>query len=161
VKQAGFAVLVYTKMPSVLVETGFITNPEEEKFLNSDAGSTKIATGIFNAFASYKSEVEGVKTSVITKPLNNLQDSIRISQNSVANYKKVQFYSSNAPLSVNDERLKDVKGFTIEQDKTGKYIYLSKKIFTKDEIEKTLEKLKSSGFKDSFIVTYSDNVRVE
>jgi len=161
VKQAGFAVLVYTKMPSVLVETGFITNPEEERFLNSEAGSTKVATGIFNAFASYKSEVEGVKTNVITKPILTNQDSIKPTSNSVSDFKKIQFYTSNVPLSINDERLKDVKGFTIEQDKTGKYIYLSKKLFIKDETEKMLNKLKEAGFKDSFIVTYSNNIKVE
>src|SRR5674536_74330 len=38
VKQAGFWVLYTTKMPSVLVETGFITNPTEEKYLNSKEG---------------------------------------------------------------------------------------------------------------------------
>ena len=53
VKQAGFWVLYNTKMPSVLVETGFITNPSEEKFLNSKEGQDYIASSIFRACRDY------------------------------------------------------------------------------------------------------------
>jgi N-acetylmuramoyl-L-alanine amidase len=163
VKQAGFAVLVYTKMPSVLVETGFITNPEEERFLNSEAGSTKIATSIYNAFASYKTEVEGVKTNSTSSQNQNIKknanDSIQSISNS--NYFKVQFFTSQTPLSVTDERLSNAKGFTIEQDNRSRYIYLSKKIFTKDELDKQIEMFKKVGFKEVSIINYVGNKRIE
>lgn len=58
VKQAGFLVLCNTTMPSVLIEAGFISNNEEEKYLNSEQGQTEIAQAIFNAFAGYKNSVE-------------------------------------------------------------------------------------------------------
>lgn len=58
VKQAGFVVLWRTTMPSVLVETGFLTNPQEEKFLASADGQEQISEAIFKAFTSYKSEIE-------------------------------------------------------------------------------------------------------
>lgn len=45
-------------MPSILVELGFISNPEEERYLNSEAGTTTLANGIFRAFLSYKREHE-------------------------------------------------------------------------------------------------------
>ncbi len=58
VKQAGFLVLWKTAMPSVLTELGFISNPEEEQYLKSDAGQTELAISIYNAFAKYKSQYD-------------------------------------------------------------------------------------------------------
>ena len=45
-------------MPSILVELGFISTPEEERYLNTDAGTTTLANGIFRAFLTYKREQE-------------------------------------------------------------------------------------------------------
>jgi len=58
VKQAGFLVLRRASMPSVLVEVGFISNPNERKFLVSDAGKEKISESIFQAFSSYKKNID-------------------------------------------------------------------------------------------------------
>ena len=60
VRQAGFWVLWRTGMPSVLVEVGYLTNPEEEKFLNSELGQVYLASGIFRAFRDYKQEIEAM-----------------------------------------------------------------------------------------------------
>jgi N-acetylmuramoyl-L-alanine amidase len=58
VKQAGFVVLRATVMPSVLVETGFLTNPSEEQFLNGHYGQEQIAGAMLEAFVQYKTQVE-------------------------------------------------------------------------------------------------------
>ena len=58
VRQAIFWVLHQVKMPSILVELGFITNPNEESFLISDEGQTKMATCIYSAFEKYKHEYD-------------------------------------------------------------------------------------------------------
>lgn len=58
VRQAGFWVLHRTACPSILVELGFISNKQEEKFLASDAGQEKLAKAIYNAFLDFKSEYD-------------------------------------------------------------------------------------------------------
>ncbi len=58
VKQAGFIVLHQTFMPSVLVETGFLTNNSEGAYLNSKAGQSEIGTAIAEAIVKYKSAVQ-------------------------------------------------------------------------------------------------------
>jgi N-acetylmuramoyl-L-alanine amidase len=60
VKQAGFLVLWKTSMPSVLIETGFLTNPVEERFLRGTKGQTHMAASIFRAFRKWKDNVEGI-----------------------------------------------------------------------------------------------------
>jgi len=56
VRQAGFWVLHKTAMPSILVEVGYITNPEEEKFLNSTTGQQNVATAIYTSFEKFRKE---------------------------------------------------------------------------------------------------------
>lgn len=60
VKQAGFMVLWRTTMPSVLIETGFLSNSKEESYLTSDNGQDLIASGIYRAFKEYKTEIESI-----------------------------------------------------------------------------------------------------
>jgi N-acetylmuramoyl-L-alanine amidase len=58
VKQAGFLVLWQTSMPSILIETGFLTNNNDRQYLNTDEGKTTVALGIFRAIKNYKNSVE-------------------------------------------------------------------------------------------------------
>ncbi len=60
VKQAGFLVLWMTTTPSVLIETGFLSNSKEEVFLASENGQDLIASGIYRAFKDYKTEIESI-----------------------------------------------------------------------------------------------------
>ncbi|MBC7693994.1 MAG: N-acetylmuramoyl-L-alanine amidase [Burkholderiales bacterium] len=54
-------VLWRTSMPSVLTEIGYLTNPQEEKFLGSEKGQSYLAACLFRAFRKYKDEQEGIK----------------------------------------------------------------------------------------------------
>jgi len=58
VKQAGFLVLRKIGMPGVLIESGFLSNPTEAQYLNSEKGITNLALSIYQAFKLYKSSVE-------------------------------------------------------------------------------------------------------
>lgn len=59
VKQAGFLVLRETSMPGCLIELGFITTPDEERYLSSKEGVEAMGRGIYNAFIAYKSKYGG------------------------------------------------------------------------------------------------------
>lgn len=58
VKQAGFLVLWQTAMPSVLIETGFLSNPSDRAVLKSEEGQRTIAKGIYKAIRQYKQDIE-------------------------------------------------------------------------------------------------------
>ena len=58
VRQAGFLVLRATAMPSILIELGFISNKDEEKYLNNNDNQVKLATAIFNGIKEYKHELD-------------------------------------------------------------------------------------------------------
>ncbi|MCH7410109.1 N-acetylmuramoyl-L-alanine amidase [Belliella sp. DSM 111904] len=60
VKQAPFYVLWTTSMPSVLVELGFISNANEERFLNSKDGQTYLASAIYRSIKAYKEDIESL-----------------------------------------------------------------------------------------------------
>lgn len=64
VKEQSVLVLCHGAMPSVLVETGFINNPEEEDYLNSEYGQNQIVASLVRAIIKYKAEVEHVSPPV-------------------------------------------------------------------------------------------------
>ncbi len=68
VKQAGFVVLKETAMPSVLVETGFLTNRKDEAFLQSEEGQALVAVAMLNAFNEYKAMLEGEVAEDLVAP---------------------------------------------------------------------------------------------
>ncbi|GAA3982796.1 N-acetylmuramoyl-L-alanine amidase family protein [Mucilaginibacter dorajii] len=59
-REQGIYVLCHTAMPSVLVETGYINNPKDEEYLNSEDGQNEIVSSIVRALLNYKSAVENV-----------------------------------------------------------------------------------------------------
>jgi N-acetylmuramoyl-L-alanine amidase len=171
VKQAGFLVLWKTSMPSVLIETGFLTNAEEEKYLGSQIGQDQIAFAIYKAFKKYKAEVEeydaGPENEVrpriteeqvevfdqhITQPTN---DSIKIKtqpieQNIVF---KIQIANSSKKIPLNSTKFVAAKGVEeIEEDKTFKY--LTGNFKTIDEAFAEQRRLRIEGFKDAFTVAF-------
>ena len=75
-RQVGIWVLQATAMPSILVETGFITNPDDERYLNSDDGQKELAGSISNAVGNYIKWLEKKQqpsSTVLLHPTNRQQ----------------------------------------------------------------------------------------
>lgn len=68
VEQAGFAVLKSPDMPSILVETGFITNPEEERKLGTSGYQNKIAQAIYSAIAKFYAQTPYLNNGTYSSP---------------------------------------------------------------------------------------------
>ena len=62
-RDKGIWVLQATQMPAVLIETGFITTPDDERYLTSEKGQQEIAQAIAKAIVKYKDQVENPKAS--------------------------------------------------------------------------------------------------
>jgi len=75
VKQAGFLVLRETSMPSCLIELGFISTPDEERFLNSSSGVNQLAQGIYQAFLDYKKKTVGGTAPQVEEPKKEADNS--------------------------------------------------------------------------------------
>jgi N-acetylmuramoyl-L-alanine amidase len=71
-RQTGIWVLQATAMPSILVETGYISNPEEEDYLNSENGQQQISNAIVEAVRYYKGELEKPKNNDNSQSGNSL-----------------------------------------------------------------------------------------
>ena len=64
VKQAGFVVLWKTKMPSILIETGFLSNKNDRILLTSDDGVDKITDNIKYSLVDFKQSIENIQVKV-------------------------------------------------------------------------------------------------
>jgi len=158
VKQAGFVVLHQTYMPSVLIETGFITNISEGAFLNSKSGQDKVAKAIYNAIIEYKKHLdENRVVDVIPKKLPeeiNAKDRI---------FKgidfKVQIASSTKKLPLKSYNFKGLKG--VERLKVGRqYKYYYGVTSNYDKILDIKNKAKKTGFPSAFVIAYKNDKKI-
>jgi N-acetylmuramoyl-L-alanine amidase len=76
-RQVGIWVLEATGMPSVLVETGFLTNKEEEEYLNSDDGQNEVVTNIVDALKNYSNSLDGSHASSANIPARTVRSNSR------------------------------------------------------------------------------------
>ena len=97
VRQAAFWVLLKTACPSILFEMGFISNPEEEQFLNSDSAMTQMSQQLVDAFAAYTHRNANEKILDFTPDQNE----------TAKTYYAVQICASKTLLKPDDERLKN------------------------------------------------------
>ncbi len=66
-RQVGIAVLQATNMPAILIETGFINNPEDEQYINSASGQQEMAEAITKAVKRYRDQLENSGKTATSK----------------------------------------------------------------------------------------------
>ncbi len=150
VKQAGFLVLRNTTMPSVLIETGFLSTDDDEAFLSSATGQEAIAEGIFSAFSAYKENLE--LHTVIEAP-----QPASIDEPITAFY--VQLAASGQELDLNSEPWRFYENLLVKKE-NDYYKYLAGPFESLPEANVAREKFDGVGFDGAFIVAYRDEIRV-
>lgn len=162
VKQAGFLVLWKTSMPAVLIETGFITNVEEEKFLASGDGQDYIAKSIFNAFSTYKKNMDARAKglaytpggdSIASDSFKNTSTDNALVKKDVALY-KVQLYAGSKSQTPKKDLYASFKTIDIEKVNENLYRYIAGNYATNDAAQKALSIAKEKGYKDAFVVAF-------
>ncbi len=168
VKQAGFLVLYRTTMPGVLIETGFLTNPSERKFLNSDKGQTYIASAIYRAFKNYK-ELQEEQNNRVSDSFSSVVASAPIDVNPIMErdsekentvYFAVQFLSSNKEKSVDSKEFSMVDDVRMYQH-MGLFKYTSGEFTTFEDALAHRKVMVALGYKDAFIVAFSHGERID
>lgn len=158
VKQAGFIVLHQTVMPSVLIETGFVTNTSEGKYLNSKKGQSELSTAIANAIKDYKKDVDLNVGNHIEKPII---DTVPTTENTITNIVfKVQLAASSRLLEPKPYNFKGLND--LSREKVGnlyKYYYG----YTSDynQAQKLQIQAQNKGYKTAFITAFKDGKQIK
>jgi N-acetylmuramoyl-L-alanine amidase len=126
VRQAGFLVLRATTMPSVLIELGFISNKEEEKYLNDTNNQAKICKAIYQAFADYKHDIDkrngkeegssGASTGSATE--ESLKSEVEGQKSKVEGQSKVSAEDKTVPEPVEGPSFGDAEANKVEGQKS-------------------------------------------
>lgn len=179
VHQAGFLVLKASAMPSILVELGFISTPEEERYLNTESGTTTLANGIFRAFLTYKREQEirlnGSSQTILPEDIPQPEEeketappagtTPKTEEKTVAAQTedngpvfKIQILTSSRPLAKNDKRLKGLKNMDYYQE-GGLYKYTYGASSDYNKVLRTKRSI-TAQFKDAFIIAFKNGKKM-
>lgn len=183
VKQQPLMVTKMATMPSALIELGFLTNPAEEDYLNSEKGQVFMASAIYRAFKEYKEERESFNLATkpqtqtpvekpAEKPINNttaepektkpadVQQPAGTPANAAIDvYYTVQIITSGLKKELKPENFMGVEGVSYYEDK-GLYKYVVGQSSTLEGAEALRQKMKNAGFKDAFVVALANGKRV-
>ena len=153
VKQAGFLVLWHTKMPSILIETGFISNEEEEKYLMSDSGQDYLASAIYRAIRDYLASLDAEEQEVkkITIP-----DAESKPENTLCY--RLQVATTSAPVANPIEKFPG-KPDIFEYKDGNKYKYMIGRFATLDDAS-AYKKTISAEYPDAFIVPFNNGKKI-
>lgn len=161
VKQAGFIVLYKTTMPSVLIETGFLTNPKDQKFLMAEETQNMMSNSMFAAFEKYKNELEGIVVLPNSQNGNSEKnhDQKLFSENKDKVEFKVQIETSEKPISLTDARFMGLEMEEYRQDKFFKYT-TGKFVNDAKSANGYKNELRNKGFQHAFVVAFLNGERI-
>lgn len=160
VKQAGFWVLFNTTMPGVLVETGFISNPAEEKFLNSLQGQDYLASAIYRACTDYINEINSRSIAITnikkdtTLTVNNTPSPVMITTGGEIAF-MVQVSASSTKTEIKPENFKGLKD-VYEINTEGRFKYVSGRFSEYPDALRYRKELKQI-YPDAFVIAVRDN----
>jgi N-acetylmuramoyl-L-alanine amidase len=158
VKQAGLLVLRKTSMPSVLVELGFITNKEEERFLKSASGQNKLAKALYDAFTTFKHEYDRKNGTAADTKKTTTATTAKNTTTTATTYYRIQLLASKTKLKPNAAQLKGYKNVSVYEE-NGYYKYTYGKSSDPDSIKALQRKIKKD-FKDAFIVAFKEGEKL-
>ena len=150
VQQAGFLVLYKTSMPSVLVEIGFLSNPEEEKFMSSEDGQTYIASAIFRAFRDYKNAYDK----------NNMDTDTDIDTDTDKVVYKVQIESRSRKVSNPSQHYQTLNDIDCYEH-NGLYKYTAGRFYSKKDADNYCKEVRNKGYSSAFVVAFKNGKRIE
>jgi len=166
VKEAGFYVLYKTAMPSVLIETGFLTNPSEEKLLASENGQVEMAKAMFKAFERYYNQLFGQETIEFpsTKPSQKDKAStnnslVHETEESTGLVFRIQIETSDKKIPLNSSQFKNLDIFEYYQDRLYKYCTGEFKDDIAGARQRKVE-LIEQGFNNAFVAAFLNGERI-
>ncbi len=163
VKQAGFWVLHNTYMPSILIETGFITNKTEGDYLNSVSGKINISKSISDAILDYKSKLNSNTPNVIETQSNQIdQVDAPVDESSVNKpliVFKVQIAAGSKKLATKSYNFNGLDQVSRQKSNTI-YRYFYGNTASYSAAAELLNTAISKGFPDALIVAYKDGEKI-
>lgn len=158
VRQAGFVVLYKTTMPSILIELGFLTNADEEKFLKSETGQDYMASAIYRAVKDYTIGMDKLYEEHKVQ-LEEDEERRKMEESLKKPVYKIQLYASKRVAIKTDKVYKDFKNVNVEIASNGIYRYLVNEYFDLEKAKTDLKVFEKKGYKGAYIVAYVGGVR--
>lgn len=160
VRQAGFYVLYKTTMPSILIELGFLSNPEEEQFLSSVNGQDYMASAIYRAIKEYKQHVDA-KWTENQKSKDEQLATQKAEADKEGRIFKIQVYASKNPACKDCKVYKDFDNVVVEKANNGVYRHVVNEYSSYESAAADLLDVTKKGYKGAYIVAYKDGKRVQ
>ena len=160
VKQAGFVVLKYTYMPSVLVETGFLTNSKEGAYLNSSKGKLEMAQAISKAIINYKNSLSSSINTLSSIGETVVEEKKEAAATSNEVIFKIQIAASSKKLESKAYNFKGLSPISREKEKEL-YRYYYSETTSYEKAKKLKKKAKRKGYKHAFIVAFKENKKIK